>query len=72
MKKSISYSQIFALLLLITGVSGCGSAKTVYADSKYELCQSSCKLKHSKYDSAELSKCMAECARHKYEDAKSQ
>ncbi|TNF28480.1 MAG: hypothetical protein EP319_08925 [Deltaproteobacteria bacterium] len=60
------------LLLLLTAAIffGCGQAKTIYADQKYGICMEKCNMKYSKYDSANRSKCISECNKSKYEDAK--
>lgn len=62
--------RIFTFGFLLIYLSSCGSAKTMYADNKYDLCMQSCDLKYSKYNYQERSKCQSECASKKQEDAK--
>lgn len=56
------------LVLLIPFLQSCGTAKTVYADSKYKLCEDACGLKYSKYESKKLYECLSRCRAKKKED----
>ncbi len=47
-------------------VYGCGTAKTQYIETKYDLCMKGCSLKYSQYDSKKLSECRNKCVRNKY------
>lgn len=57
------------LLIFITITSyGCGTAKTVYVDGKYKLCEDSCNIKFSKYESKDLYQCLSKCRENKKGD----
>jgi len=55
-------------ILLAASLTGCGTATTIYADSKKEVCQDTCNLKHSRYDHSNLNQCLMECERNLVED----
>jgi uncharacterized protein YcfL len=48
-------------------VSACGAAKTVYSETKQQVCLDSCEIKISKHNYQGLSKCKSEC-RSKFRD----
>jgi hypothetical protein len=56
------------IILLFPLLYSCGTAKTVYADSKYKLCQDACSLKYSKYENTKLYECLNKCREKKKED----
>ncbi len=57
-------------LLTVFFVVGCGTAKDVYIDNKFDLCRKACEIKYSKYDYQKKSACLNKCTKRKYEDAK--
>lgn len=55
-------------LLILPLLGGCGTAKTVYAESKYKICEDGCRLKYSKYETQKLYQCLTKCRKRKLED----
>ena len=54
-------------LLFLVFAAGCGTAKTTYIDTKYQLCRDACQLKYSKYESQKYNACISECNKDKYQ-----
>ncbi|MCB9062185.1 MAG: hypothetical protein H6622_11750 [Halobacteriovoraceae bacterium] len=61
--------KLLILLVLLT-INGCGTSKTIYAETKRDACQDACSLKYSKYDYKNLSDCKSKCQKNFYEDVK--
>lgn len=55
-------------LFLILLLQSCGTAKTEYIDTKYNLCRKGCDLKYSRYESQKYSQCLQRCAQKRTED----
>lgn len=62
--------KLISLGMILLIASACGTAKTMYADNKYDLCMQSCELRYSKYNYQERSKCQSACSQKKQDDAK--
>lgn len=62
--------KVFMILsfLGLPFLQGCGTAKTVYAESKYKICEDGCRLKYSKYETQKLYQCLSKCRKRKQED----
>ncbi|MDA8793267.1 hypothetical protein N9N67_08475 [Bacteriovoracaceae bacterium] len=58
--------SIFTAILF----NSCGTAKSIYADSKKQVCEDTCRLKFSKYDYNPLNTCIIECERKRSDDVK--
>ncbi len=57
----------WTLLILLT-LTGCGTAKDVYIDNKYDLCRRACDIKYSKYDYKKKSSCLNRCTEKRTND----
>ena len=58
--------RLLTQLLLLAIFSACGTAKTAYRDTRYDLCMQKCKLKYGQYESTKMSQCTSECMKEKY------
>ncbi|EQC52143.1 hypothetical protein [Bacteriovorax sp. DB6_IX] len=56
----------FLPLLFIIVLSSCGTAKTQYIETKYDLCMKKCSLQYSKYEATKMATCKASCIKDKY------
>ena len=56
----------FSLLFL----SSCGTTKSMYAETKLQVCRDACDLKYSKYDYKGLSECRVKCQKKFSSDVK--
>ncbi|MBL6990229.1 MAG: hypothetical protein ISR65_10645 [Bacteriovoracaceae bacterium] len=53
--------KLLAVLLAVFSLSSCGTARSMYAETKLQVCEDACKIKISKYNYQALSKCKANC-----------
>ncbi len=78
--KNLENSAVYAIIygnggtmkwtILLLLLAGCGTAKDVYIDNKYDLCRRACDLKYSKYDYQKKSACLNKCQQRKNNDVK--
>lgn len=61
---------LFVVLVQSFLFTSCGTTKTVYAETKMQICEDACKLRFSKHDYTGLSKCRSECKMKFREDVK--
>ena len=57
-------------ILMLIMLAGCGTAKDVYIDNKYDLCRRACEMRYSKYDYTKKSACLNRCMQKRNDDAK--
>lgn len=58
----------YSIFIFLFFLHGCGTAQTIYADSKYKFCEDSCRLKYSKYNYQKINECLRHCQENKNED----